>query len=78
MKCVWVHGPHWFPFNYTDTIDESTQGQQNSPQYRILWDMGHGYAYRWGEYVVGCDVTGDALHLDMDILISGQSGNCYK
>ena len=50
-------GPHWFPFNYTDTIDESTQGQQNSPQYRI--SGGHGYGHRWaGEY--GVDVCPSA------------------
>ena len=39
--------PHWFPFNYTDTIDESTQGHQNSPQYRI--SGGHGYGLPLGQ-----------------------------
>ena len=44
-------GPHWFPFNYTDTIDESDQQYQNSLQYRS--SGGHGYAHRWaGEYAV--------------------------
>ena len=44
-------GPYWFPFNYTDTIDESTQTYQNSPQYRI--SGGHGYGHRWaGENAV--------------------------
>ena len=57
VRYVTGHGPHWFPFNYTDTIDESTQGQQNSPQYRI--SGGHGYSHRWaGEY--GVDVCPSA------------------
>ena len=38
-------GPHWFPFDYADTIDESDYTYRNSEQYRS--SGGHGYGHRW-------------------------------
>lgn len=55
-EVCYAAGPHWFPFNYTDTVDESDYTYKNSEQYRA--SGGHGYAHRWaGEY--GVDVCPD-------------------
>ena len=53
--------PYFFPFNYSDTI-EPTDASSNANATKSGnsdWDMGHGYAYRWGG-VEDLDVTGDA------------------
>ena len=53
--------PYFFPFNYSDTINapDASSSPNGTTTGASDWDMGHGYAYRWGG-IEGVDVAQDA------------------